>query len=300
MKFCNDITQHLLPVLFALLFTACSPEQKSKSEQSCLSEIPALVKLGAAQALIGSDTAYPEERPARSVQVKAFDMDATEVTNRQFATFVKATDYITDAEKPQPGFGMPGAAVFMPPTTAHPSWWQFVKDANWRHPEGSDSTINGKDNDPVVQVSQNDARLYAKWRGRRLPTEQEWEYAARAGADTLYIWGKDLVPDGLHRANTWQGAFPIENTGEDGFVRRAPVGCYAPNTFGLYDMIGNVWEWTETVYQHGNGEQVYIIKGGSFLCAPNYCRRYRASARQPQEAGLPTNHIGFRTVKTLD
>jgi len=244
---------------------------------------------------IGDDL-YPEEGPVRTASVDAFNMDRTEVTNAQFAEFVEATGYVTDAEKDQPGFGVSGGAVFMPPTGDYQSWWRFMEGTNWRHPDGPDSSINGRDQYPVVQVSLNDARAYAKWAGRRLPSEAEWEYAAGAGADTRYVWGDERAPGGEEQANTWQGNFPLENKGADGHVGKAPVGCFPPNAFGLYDMIGNVWEWTDTEFQESNGEPIHVIKGGSFLCAENYCRRYRSAARQPQEAGLPTNHVGFRTV----
>ena len=258
---------------------------------------------------MGAHPVYSEEGPPRVVEVEAFDIDATEVTNAQFAGFVAATGYVTDAEKPQLGFNVAGGVVFRPPTLTNPSWWHFVEGANWRHPEGPESTITGRDYEPVVQVSHKDAKAYASWAGRRLPQEAEWEYAANAGADTLYVWGDERAPEGREMANSWQGTFPIQNTAADGYAKRAPVGCYPPNDFGLYDMIGNVWEWTDTAASSSatapvttsattpaNGEAVYRIKGGSFLCAPNFCRRYRAAARQSQEAGLPTSHIGFRTV----
>ena len=174
--------------------------------------------------------------------------------------------------------------------------WQFVEGASWRHPEGPNSTIEDRDNDPVVQISLRDAKAYAAWAKRRLPTDAEWEYAAKAGAETLYVWGEEKAPGGKEQANTWQGAFPLTNSKKDGYLRRAPVGCYEPNGFGLYDMIGNVWEWTDTPYENNSEAPQYVIKGGSFLCAPNYCRRYRASAMQPQDADFTTNHIGFRTV----
>jgi len=290
-------------LLIAISAYAVQSENESKSESkrqidNCLAQLPDEVKLAGAMALIGSNNAYPEERPARQVQVAGFSIDATEVTNKQFRSFVEATNYLTDAEKIQPGFNTPGGAVFILPNAAHPHWWRFVEGANWRHPEGPKSSIKGRDYDPVVQLTINDARAYAKWVGRRLPTEIEWEYAAGAGAKTRYVWGEEKNPNGKEMANTWQGAFPIENTQKDGFALRAPVGCFEPNAFGLYDMIGNVWEWTDTAnWQGQEGEAVYVIKGGSFLCAENYCRRYRASARQFQEAGLSTNHIGFRTAK---
>lgn len=243
---------------------------------------------------------YPEEGPIRTVSVGAFDIDKTEVTNKQFAAFVDATGYVTDAEKEQDGFGALGGAVFMPPTPDYQSWWRFMEGANWYQPEGPESTIAGKDYYPVVQVSYNDAKAYAEWAGRRLPTEAEWEYAASAGATTSYVWGDERVPDGKEQANTWQGPFPMRDTGADGHTGQAPVGCFPANSFGLHDMIGNVWEWTDTVFQAGEGEPIHVIKGGSFLCADNYCQRYRSAARQPQEVGLPTNHVGFRTVGDVE
>ena len=258
---------------------------------------PEYLSLAGGTVTIGADNTYPEEGPARTVKVSAFDIDSTEVTNAQFSEFVMATGYVTDAEKPQPGFGIIGSAVFMTPKANHPNWWGFVEGADWRSPEGPGSSIAGRESDPVVQVSHNDAKAYAEWAVRRLPTEAEWEYAAKAGSETLYVWGTERTPDNVEQANTWQGAFPIENSEDDGYFDRAPVGCFAANDFGIYDMIGNVWEWTDTIYQQSAGEPIYAIKGGSFLCAENYCQRYRAAARQPQEAGLPTNHIGFRTVK---
>ena len=195
---------------------------------------------------------------------------------------------------------MPGGAVFVIPSTENPSWWQFVEGANWRKPEGPDSSIEGRDYHPVVQVSLKDAKAYAEWKGRRLPTQEEWEHAAKAGSEDTYVWGNEKAPNGVEQANTWQGAFPLENTSDDGYLRRAPVGCFPSNNLGLYDMIGNVWEWTDTPYGLPSESPQYVIKGGSFLCAPNYCRRYRASALQPQDADFTTNHIGFRTVKSLE
>ena len=288
-------------IAFALIvFIALQGCQKQVKDTSvsCPANTPATVSLVAATFQMGADGTYPEEGPARTINVSSFNIDATEVTNTQFAAFVNATGYVTDAEKPQPGFDKVGAAVFISPNLAQAYWWAFVEGADWRHPEGPDTSIKGHDHDPVVQISHSDAKAYAKWKGRRLPTEAEWEFAARAGSNTLYVWGENRVPDGKHQANTWQGAFPIRNSKMDGFELRAPVRCFPANGFGLYDMIGNVWEWTDTIYQNSAAEPIYTIKGGSFLCAPNYCRRNRASARQPQEAGFSTNHIGFRTVKS--
>ena len=293
-----------MPAVMGIGLIGCQSDDKqenldttvNKGNSNCLRTLPAAVFIAAGPAQIGSETAYREEAPVRTVTLKGFDIDATEVTNSQFAAFVTATNYVTDAEKIQAGFNVPGGAVFKSPTATNPSWWQFVEGASWRHPEGPGSSVEGRDFDPVVQVSLRDAKAYAAWAGRRLPTEDEWEYAAKAGADTLYVWGEDRAPNGQEQANTWQGAFPVSNSEDDGYRLRAPVGCFAPNPYGLYDMIGNVWEWTDTPYQSRSEVTQYVIKGGSFLCAPNYCRRYRASALQPQDADFTTNHIGFRTV----
>lgn len=283
------------------LLLGCGKAEQSTSQGKelndpsiCLDMLPSSVKLEGGSVIIGSNNAYPEERPERRAKVDSFEIDTHEVTNKQFSKFVEDTGYVSDAEKPQPGFDVPGGAVFSSPSAKSPSWWQFVEGANWQHPEGPNSTIEGRDLDPVVQVTLNDARAYSEWAGRRLPTEAEWEFAAKAGANSLYVWGDERAPDGQEKANTWQGAFPIENTMRDGFGLRAPIGCFEPNAFGLYDMIGNVWEWSDASWGDGQSQ---VIKGGSFLCAENFCRRYRASARQAQEANLSTNHIGFRTVR---
>jgi len=284
----------------ASLLAGCNASDTAPVSKACLQESASPVEVKGGEFKIGNERAYPEERPVRIVQISDFEIDATEVTNAQFAKFVRETSYVTTAEKPQAGFDKPGAAVFKMPTATEPRWWLFVEGANWRQPEGPGSAIDDKANDPVVQVSFADAIAYADWAGRRLPNEAEWEVAAKAGTNTVYPWGDDLRPGGKDQANTWQGAFPVKNTTLDGHFLRAPVGCFAANQIGLYDMIGNVWEWTDSVYQVSDDEPVHVIKGGSFLCAENYCRRYRATARQPQEAGFSTNHIGFRTVKDAD
>ncbi len=284
-----------------LLLAGCERDTNNKANNNpetvvACQTAAAKINLPAGAFIMGAHPAYPEEGPPQQARVGAFNIDATEVTNKQFARFVEATGYQTDAERAQPGFGSPGGVVFRPPTLSNPSWWHFVAGANWRHPDGPDSSLKGRMYEPVVQVSYNDAAAYAKWAGRRLPNEAEWEYAASAGAATKYVWGEERAPDNTEMANTWQGSFPIQNTKADGYAKRAPVGCFPSNDFGLYDMIGNVWEWTASVASRSETEAVYTIKGGSFLCAPNFCRRYRAAARQAQEAGLPTSHIGFRTV----
>ena len=256
-----------------------------------------MVELPGGRVAIGTNNGYPEE-VAREVDLVAFDIDVMEVTNAQFREFVTDTGYVTTAELPQPGIGKAGAAVFKTPSQNNPNWWQFVEGANWQNPEGPESDIIGKENEPVVQISLVDARAYAGWAGRSLPTEGQWEYAARAGRQSTYVWGEERAPNGEEQANTWQGAFPIRNSAKDGYHLRAPVGCFKPNDFGLYDMIGNVWEWTTTEYQQTRTPNSYTIKGGSYLCAENFCARYRAPARQAQEADFSTNHIGFRTVSS--
>lgn len=282
---------------------ACQADTSSPSDiaaqTQCLMALPAPVSIQSSLAIIGSERAYREEAPKRQVQLSAFEIDAAEVTNAAFKEFVDATNYVTDAEKKQAGFDTPGGAVFKAPSASNPSWWQFIEGANWRSPEGPDSSIEGRGFDPVVQVSLRDAKAYAQWSERRLPTQEEWEHAAKGGSEDLYVWGEEKAPGGIEQANTWQGAFPVSNSAEDGHLRRAPVGCYPANGYGLYDMIGNVWEWTDTAYPNRSETVQYVIKGGSFLCSPNYCRRYRASALQPQDADFTTNHIGFRTVKDL-
>jgi len=291
---------YIAGLILAGFLCACqaaeSPNLTAPKASTCLSELPIAVQVPSGTSLIGNDRAYPEEAPQRKITFEEFNIDSTEVTNGQFRAFVKDTSYVTDAEKTQAGFNVPGGAVFTAPSPSNPSWWQFMEGASWRHPEGPESTIIDRDFDPVVQVSLADAKAYAAWKDRRLPSDAEWEYAARGGSDSHYVWGIELNPDGKQKANTWQGVFPVTNSDADGYARRAPVGCFDKNAYGIYDMIGNVWEWTDTPYSGPLATTQYIIKGGSFLCAENYCRRYRASALQPQDADLTTNHIGFRTV----
>jgi formylglycine-generating enzyme required for sulfatase activity len=252
------------------------------------------------------------------------------VTNAEFAKFVEATGYKTLAERgidPQSHPGMeelsdPGSVVFVQPTKVTQGgsltqWWQYVKGANWREPQGPGSSIQGKEDHPVVHVAYEDALAYAKWRGHELPTEAQWEYAARGGAEIGDDWSQAFDKDGKPIANSWQGIFPVYNTEQDGYVGTAPVGCFPANGYGLYDMIGNVWELTSDWYVPSHRREAAlnpsgpsllelrvaagqspskVIKGGSYLCANNFCSRYRASARQPQEVDLSTGHLGFRTV----
>ncbi len=273
-----------------------------------------------------------EEGPRRRVRVAPFWIDRTDITNADFARFVASTGYRTLAERPldprlypalSPRQRQPASLVFVGAEAGSDDpaeWWRIVPGADWRHPQGPGSTIAGQGAMPVVHVAWEDARAYARWLGRDLPTEAQWEYAARGGlAGKRYVWGDQAAGDGRPRANTWQGVFPVLDTGADGYkARAAPVGCYPPNRFGLYDMAGNVWQWTRDWYRPGldtaaqeahggpDGERAidptepearkHVIKGGSFLCSENYCFRYRPSARTlgPPDSGAV--HIGFRTV----
>lgn len=267
-----------------------------------------MVRVEGGRFTLGAVDGYPEERPLREVQVRDFWIDRTEVTNAQFSGFVQATGYRTDAERQ--GWGV----VFLAPKEGEEikregAWWHAVPGADWRHPDGPNSDLSGRDQRPVVQVTRADAQAYAQWLSRRLPSEAEWEFAARGNGDTERIDRGPRGADGKPRANFWQGMFPYLDVGEDGHVGRAPVGCYSANGLGLHDAIGNVWEWTSDPWSgdhqaHGtgmaaaktSGEALGLIKGGSFLCSTDYCVRYRASARHPQELSVPASHIGFRTA----
>lgn len=288
--------------------------------------------------LMGSDRHYPEEAPAHRVSVGAFWMDTHTVTNAQFARFVEETGHVTLAEKPAKAEDYPGAipelllpssVVFRkasgPVDMRNPyNWWTYVRGANWRHPRGPESTIDGLDNHPVVHVAIEDAEAYARWVGKSLPTEAEWEFAARGGLDGAeYCWGDEFTPGGQVMANTWQGAFPWQNLVEDGYEWTAPVGSFPANGYGLFDMAGNVWEWTIDWFQDhrkivkscctldnprgANRDDSFdpretiriprrVMKGGSHLCAPNYCLRYRPAARMAQPIDTATCHLGFRCI----
>jgi formylglycine-generating enzyme len=274
--------------------------------------------------LMGSERFYPDEAPLRSVSVDQFWIDAHPVTVARFRRFVKATDYVTVAEQApeakdypgaEPGSLVPGALVFR--MTAGPvsledwrQWWSYTPGANWRHPLGPDSTLNGRDLHPVTQVCYADALAYAEWAGKQLPTEAEWEYAARGGLDGEdYVWGSEFMPKGRPMANTWHGDFPWRHTTPklSGRPGTTAVRSYAPNGYGLYDMAGNVWEWTSDLLESATaaasccapGPERFarrVIKGGSYLCAPSYCLRYRPAARQGQDVDTATCHLGFRCV----
>jgi len=291
-----------LTALFALLLLAGCGNKPEEQLATCANlAANAMVWVPGGSFTIGEDPQNPEEGPPSKVSLKSFPISAHEVTNAEFAEFVKATGYKTLAERNPPKLPgappemlQPGSAVFQAPTTENPNWWRWVVGAQWRHPSGPGESIAGREREPVVQIAYEDAEAYAKWIGLELPTEEQWEYAARAGAAAL---PEPVDAEGKPQANYYQGVFPVKNLGTDGYVGRAPVGCFKPNAFGLYDMIGNVWEWTSTSGARPDADELAkVIKGGSFLCASNYCARYRPAARQFQERGLGTDHIGFRLV----
>lgn len=244
---------------------------------------------------MGVNAIYPEEGPARLTHIAGFRIQANEVTNRQFERFVAETGYVTDAERTSASGRIDGGSgLFVQGTVAgETGQWTLKRDATWKTPNGPGSGLVGRMDLPVVHVSLNDAKAYAAWAGGRLPTEDEWEYAAMLGMpDPANPTSGAYDPQGRPIANTWQGIFPQRNEATDGFAEAAPVGCFPASRIGLYDMIGNVWEWTTTPY---NAQQS-TIKGGSFLCADNFCRRYRGAARQGQDIDFSSNHIGFRVV----
>jgi len=294
-----------------------------------------MVRLEGGAFRMGSDAFYSEEGPVRVVELAPFSIDRHAITNREFAAFVEATGYVTTAERPLSPDDFagavlddlrPGSLVFVP--TEGPvdlsdwrQWWRWVPGADWRHPRGPGSTIDGMGEHPVVQVSYRDASAYAAWVGARLPSEAEWEFAARGGLDgATFAWGEEPNgPEKLH-ANTWQGSFPYRNAGAAGWVGTAPVGTFPPNGFGLYEMTGNTWEWTADYWTdrpdrrasacgcspernalesvaRGEGTPRRVLKGGSHLCAPEYCLRYRPAARSPESEDSATTHIGFRCAR---
>jgi formylglycine-generating enzyme required for sulfatase activity len=289
----------IFPALAIGLFcmSGCKPKPAASSCAD-LSSAP-MIHIPGGSFTMGDDPQYPEEGPPHQTAVAPFWIDSHELTNAEFAAFVKATGYRTMAERLPPKLPgappemlIPGSAVFTVPTHDDPRWWRWVVGAQWRHPSGPKESIVGHEREPVVQIAYEDAEAYARWAGKALPTEAQWEYAARAGKKAL---PEPLDSEGRPQANYYQGVFPVRDLGTDGYKGRAPVGCFKPNDFGLYDMIGNVWEWTS---DPGGPEGDHIIKGGSYLCAGNYCARYRPAARQFQERGLGTDHIGVRFVST--
>lgn len=276
---------------------------------------------------MGSEDFRPEEAPVREAAVDSFWIDSHDVTNAQFARFVAETGYVTVAERTppvaaggqaaalEPGrpAGVPGSWVFVEPDEIQDiddigQWWKFVAGADWRHPEGPASDLDGRQNHPVVQVAFEDAEAYARWAGRMLPTEEQWEFAARGGREgEVYVWNAEQDSDDDPQANHWRGTFPTFNLGSKGYKRTSPVGCFPANGYGLYDIVGNVWQWTRSSWttDHQSAavsapdERAYTIKGGSFLCAPNFCMRYRPAARQPGDGTIGAEHIGFRTVLAM-
>jgi formylglycine-generating enzyme required for sulfatase activity len=342
-------TFHRSACVAALLLAplaACQrpPAVQAKAEgavAACLADRPAprpapdtagMVLVRGGRFLQGAAPARAEEGPPRTTQVGAFWIDRTEVTNADFARFVSATGYVTLAERPldpasYPGLSgeqlKPSAIVFVGaknPNDGPGRWWRVIQGADWRHPQGPGSSIAGKDAEPVVQIAYDDALAYARWLGRDLPTEAEWEYAARGGLEGQpYTWGDKRFDPAKPQANIWEGPFPAVDSGADGYkARTAPVGCFAPNGYGLYDMAGNVWEWTRDWYKPGlnpsqavdpvgptereafrpgdGAEHRHVIKGGSFLCADNFCFRYRPPAREAGPTDTGSDHVGFRTI----
>jgi formylglycine-generating enzyme required for sulfatase activity len=288
---------------------------------------------------MGSDRHYPEEAPAHLQTVGGFWMDKYLVTNSEFSRFVAATGYLTVAERVPdaalypgalPHLLVPGSVVFRRPSRHvdlrnHYNWWHWIPGANWRHPEGPRSSFQGREDHPVVHVAYEDVDAYSRWIGKEMPSEAEWEFAARGGLNgAVYTWGDELAPTGKSMANTWQGEFPLVNLLLDGFERTSPVGWFPPNGYGLHDMAGNVWEWTTDWFVAHRNRVVTgccsrvtsgdleekscdpqtphikiprkVMKGGSFLCAANYCFRYRPAARIPQQVDTGTCHQGFRCI----
>ncbi|PNQ73896.1 formylglycine-generating enzyme family protein [Hanstruepera neustonica] len=346
-------------VVYAMLVFSCkndssktNPISETSPQVKTVSAPKGMVYIPGGTFTMGSSEAYAEkdEGPEVLVKVDPFFMDETEVTNAQFTKFVNETGYVTVSErpvdweqikkdlpsgtpKPHDSLLQPGSLVFSPPSDAvnlndYSQWWRWVNGADWKHPQGPNSSIEGKDNHPVVHIAYEDAQAFAKWAGKRLPTEAEWEFASR-GSDNnnQFVWGKELTPQGTYLANFFQGDFPHNNTQKDGFETSAPVKSFPANIFGLYDMIGNVWEWTSDWYRPdtkklylSNGTklcynptgpessfdpndpyvtQKRVIKGGSFLCSEQYCSNYRSTSRMATSTDSGQNHLGFRCVQDI-
>ncbi len=321
-----NCTPRILPGLSCLSFLllACNPDEQEQGDP------PGMLWVPAGKFMMGSESelALPDEAPVHSVQLDGFWMDAKEVSNAQFREFVEATGYVTTAEQPPGPDTAPGSLVFVMPEagTADESelnWWTWREGTDWRHPQGPDSDLEGKDQHPVVHVSWYDAMAYAEWAGKRLPTEAEFEYAARGGLQgSTYSWGNELRPEGEHRANVWQGRFPERNLVEDGFAGTAPGASFPPNGYGLYDMSGNVWEWCSNWYRPDDYQRQAsekpsrnpkgpadsfdpdepdlpkrVSRGGSYLCSENFCCGYRPSARMKTSPDTGLVHTGFRCVQ---
>jgi len=343
----------VLPGLSAIMAgsnaNASNPDE-TLGHQVTRKSLPGMAWIPGGTFLMGTNDkeSFPNERPAHLVQVQGFWMDEHDVTNAEFSKFVESSGYVTTAEReidwedlkkelppgtPRPDDSAlaPGSLVFTPTSGPVPlnnlsAWWRWVPGANWRHPEGPESSIQGRENHPVVQVSWNDAVAYAQWAQKRLPTEAEWEFAARGGLESKrYAWGDEFKPGGKYMANTWQGVFPVRDSGEDGFKGTSPVGSFPANGYGLYDMAGNVWQWCSDWYRAdsnmeaasknvcrnpGGPAESYdpsdpyapkrVVKGGSFLCNPDYCESYRPSARRGTPPDTGSSHTGFRCVVSGD
>lgn len=332
----------LIAFVLASLAAACSREGKAPAKEAAVppgTPPVGMVWIPGGEFKMGStDPGFPDAQPVHPVRVHGFWMDSTEVTNAQFEAFVKATGYVTVAERTPTAEEYPGAppenlvagsVVFTPPDhdvslDNHMQWWAYVHGADWRHPRGPKSNLDGRMQHPVVHVAFDDAEAYAKWAGKRLPTEAEWEFAARGGLDGKeFVWGDEFKPNGKFMANTFQGEFPRHDTGEDGFTGTAPVGSFPSNGYGLYDMAGNVWEWvsdwyrpdqpavlaaTAMVVENPGGPSTsvdpaepgvwkHVHKGGSFLCTDQYCARYKPGGRGKGEPDTGTDHLGFRCVR---
>ncbi len=351
MKFSSSTKGQIIFILFIIpLNQSCKNQTQIKKEEQ-ISQIPGMVWIpGGIYDMGASDSdrmALSHEKPKHTVKVDGFYMDETEVTNAQFSRFIQATNYITTAErpvdwelikqqlppgtpKPHDSLLLPGSLLFKKTKESVPNlydfsqWWRWTNGANWKQPEGKGSSIDGKDNHPVVHVSYEDAMAYCHWAGRRLPTEAEWEFAARGGKrDKIYFWG-DLTDKLSSYVNSWEGEFPVDNTQADGFEKSAPIKTYPPNGYGLYEISGNVWEWTSDWYSSQyyqyckensitnnpkgpneafNPNNPYIderiIRGGSFLCNASYCASYRVSSRMATDPNTSLEHLGFRTVMDL-
>lgn len=351
MKFSSSTKGQIIFILFIILLNQSCKNQTQIKKEEQISQIPGMVwipggiyDMGASD---GDRMALSHEKPKHTVKVDGFYMDETEVTNVQFSRFTEATNYITTAErpvdwelikqqlppgtpKPHDSLLLPGSLLFKKTKESVPNlydfsqWWRWTNGANWKQPEGKGSSIDGKDNHPVVHVSYEDAMAYCHWAGRRLPTEAEWEFAARGGKrDKIYFWG-DLTDKLSSYVNSWEGEFPVDNTQADGFEKSAPVKTYPPNGYGLYEISGNVWEWTSDWYSSQyyqyckensitnnpkgpneafNPNNPYIderiIRGGSFLCNASYCASYRVSSRMATDPNTSLEHLGFRTVMDL-
>lgn len=331
--------------------SCCCPSSINRfGEQTTASSPEGMVWIGGGEFTMGSNTddSKPDEKPLHRVRVDGFWMDATPVTNRQFKKFINETGYVTTAERtpvleeimsqvppgtpaPPSEFLVPASLVFKPSKAPIPLnnsriWWDWKPGANWKHPLGPESTVDGKDDHPVVQVSWDDAQAYAKWAGKRLPTEAEWEYAAYGGRqNVIYVWGNDKFAEEAPQANIWQGVFPYKSTKPNGYIGTTSVTTFQPNPYGLYDMSGNVWQWCADLYhidyyQEEAQKEVsinptgakksfdprepyatkHVHRGGSFLCHDSYCKGYRIAARMKTCPDTSLNHLGFRCVMTTD